>query len=172
MRSDLDRAVDNVIVLDKSPDETNDDDWRGGNRVGCTDRACRAGVNGGRHEAKNTENTTDWGANIVNHNRINHNNKQRMGVFDGYSPSRAETVRSFLTNQRSCRLALDPVLRSVYNPARRSNVGIRPISMLGIWTSRPSVPNDALVCPATRSRCTKGTLTARGLKRKLPLNAF
>jgi hypothetical protein len=59
MSSDLDGAVDHGIVLDESADETDDDDWRCRNSVGCTDRACRAPVRDGRDEAKNKRDTTD-----------------------------------------------------------------------------------------------------------------
>ncbi len=59
MRGDLDRAVDQVIVLDKSAYETDDDDGRRCNRAGCADWACRVRVSGGREEAKNKRNNTD-----------------------------------------------------------------------------------------------------------------
>ena len=58
MRSDLDCAMDHVIVPDKSADETDDDDRRR-NRVGYTDRACRVRVSGGQNEAKNERNAMD-----------------------------------------------------------------------------------------------------------------
>jgi hypothetical protein len=67
MRSYLDRAVDRVIVLHKSADETDDDDWRSDRRSGdwrrirvwCTDRACRDSASSSSEEAKNKRNTTD-----------------------------------------------------------------------------------------------------------------
>jgi hypothetical protein len=59
MRSDLDRAVDHVIVPDQSADETDDDDWRRRNHVGRTERACGVGVSGGRDEAKSKRKATD-----------------------------------------------------------------------------------------------------------------
>ena len=51
--------MDYVIVPDKSADETDDDDWRRRNHVGCTDRACGIRVSDGRNEAKNERNAMD-----------------------------------------------------------------------------------------------------------------
>jgi len=61
MRSDLDRAMDHVIVPDKSADKADDDDGRRGNRdrAGRADRARRDGSGEGGDEAENTRNATD-----------------------------------------------------------------------------------------------------------------
>ncbi len=59
MGSDLHGAMDHVIVLDKSADETDDDDWRRRDRVGRADRARRVRVSGGSDQAKNKRNNTD-----------------------------------------------------------------------------------------------------------------
>ena len=59
MHTDLDSAMDHVIVPDKSTDESDDDDWRRRDSRGCTDRACRARASDGRDEAKNKRNNAD-----------------------------------------------------------------------------------------------------------------
>jgi hypothetical protein len=59
MRTDLDRAMDHVIVPDKSTDESDDDDWHCRDSRGCTDRACGARASDGRDEAKNKRGDTD-----------------------------------------------------------------------------------------------------------------
>ena len=59
MGSDLDRAVDHVIVPDKSADKTDDNNGRRCSRVGRADKACRVRVSGGRDEAKNKRNNPD-----------------------------------------------------------------------------------------------------------------
>ena len=59
MRGDLDGAVDHVIVLDISADESDDDDGRRRNRVGCIDQACRSRTSGGWDKAKKKRNSAD-----------------------------------------------------------------------------------------------------------------
>ncbi|SPE27650.1 hypothetical protein SBA7_1110012 [Candidatus Sulfotelmatobacter sp. SbA7] len=78
MRSELDGAVDHVIAADKPADETDDDDWRRRNRIGCADWVWRVRVSSGRDEAKNQRNTTDRSANTIAHNLVNDNNKGRQ----------------------------------------------------------------------------------------------
>lgn len=60
MRSDLDRAMDHVVVPDKSADETDDDDRiRRRNRFGGTCRTRDPRVSGRCDEAENKRNATD-----------------------------------------------------------------------------------------------------------------
>jgi hypothetical protein len=59
MGSDLHDAMDHVIVLDESADETDDDDGHSRQRVGCAGWVCRAGIGDGKDEAKNKRNNTD-----------------------------------------------------------------------------------------------------------------
>lgn len=59
MRTDLDRAMDHVIVPDKSSDESDDDDWRRRDNRGCTDSACGTRASYGGDDAKNKRGNTD-----------------------------------------------------------------------------------------------------------------